>query len=143
MPNLYVPSQKYISQQFLTKCWDPLELSKGKKLLDLVYIYPRGVRSGSHLFFLRKSAFLKHPNGYITTYLQCNEYIFNEFFGFLFLPFLPLRMEKMRQMMACCAGFCFHPVQRAKHISAAEDSLQKIIQRNLTTLQTQGGFLSM
>ena len=45
---------------FLTKCWDPLELSKRKKLLDLDYIYPGGVRTGSHLFFWGKSGFLKH-----------------------------------------------------------------------------------
>ena len=32
-------------------------------LLDLVYIYPGGVRTGLHLFFFGKSVFLKHPNG--------------------------------------------------------------------------------
>ena len=31
-------------------------------LLDLVYIYPGGVRTGLHLFFFLKSAILKHPN---------------------------------------------------------------------------------
>ena len=52
---------------FLTKCWDPLELSKRKKLLDLDYIYPGGVRTGSHLFFWGKSGFLKHPITHILT----------------------------------------------------------------------------
>ena len=32
--------------------------------MDLVYIYPGGVRTGSHLFFFGKSSFLKHPSGY-------------------------------------------------------------------------------
>ena len=36
---------------FLTKWFDPLDLSKQKKLLDLGYIYPRGVRGGVALFF--------------------------------------------------------------------------------------------
>ena len=31
--------------------------------MDLVYIYPGGVRTGLHLFFL--SVFLKHPNGHL------------------------------------------------------------------------------
>ena len=32
-------------------------------LLDLVYIYPGGVRTGLHLFFFGESAFLKHSTG--------------------------------------------------------------------------------
>ena len=36
---------------FLTKWFDPLDLSNQKKLLDLGYIYPRGVRGGVALFF--------------------------------------------------------------------------------------------
>ena len=39
------------SPPFLTKWCDPLDLSKQKKLLDLGYIYPRGVRGGAALFF--------------------------------------------------------------------------------------------
>ena len=35
-----------------------------KNLLDLVYIYPGGVRTGSHLFFFGKRVFLKHPSGH-------------------------------------------------------------------------------
>ena len=46
---------------FLTKWFDPLDLSNQKKLLDLGYIYPRGVRGGVALFFFGKSVFLKHP----------------------------------------------------------------------------------
>ena len=42
--------------------FDPLDLSNQKKLLDLGYIYPRGVRGGVALFFFGKSVFLKHPN---------------------------------------------------------------------------------
>ena len=38
-------------EKFFTKCCDPLDLSKLKKLLDLAYIYPRGVRRGAALFF--------------------------------------------------------------------------------------------
>ena len=41
--------------------FDPLDLSNQKKLLDLGYIYPRGVREGVALFFFGKSVFLKHP----------------------------------------------------------------------------------
>ena len=33
--------------------------------MDLVYIYPGGVRTGSHLFLFGKSAFLKHPNVHV------------------------------------------------------------------------------
>ena len=47
---------------FLTKWFDPLDLSNQKKLLDLGYVYPRGVRGGVALFFFWKSVFLKHPN---------------------------------------------------------------------------------
>ena len=47
---------------FLTKWFDPLDLSNQKKLLDLGYIYPRGVRGGVALFFFGKSVFLKHPS---------------------------------------------------------------------------------
>ena len=46
----------------MTKWCDPLDLSKQKKLLDLGYIYPRGVRGGVALFFFGKSVFLKHPS---------------------------------------------------------------------------------
>ena len=45
----------------MTKWFDPLDLSNQKKLLDLGYIYPRGVRGGVALFFFGKSVFLKHP----------------------------------------------------------------------------------
>ena len=38
------------SPPFFTKWCDPLDLSKQKKLLDLGYIYPRGVRGGAALF---------------------------------------------------------------------------------------------
>ena len=47
---------------FLTKWWDPLDLSKQKILLDLVYMHPGGVRTASDLFFIWKSAIMKHPN---------------------------------------------------------------------------------
>ena len=47
---------------FFTKWCDPLDLSKLKKLLDLAYIYPRGVRRGAALFFFWKSVFMEHPN---------------------------------------------------------------------------------
>ena len=49
---------------FFTKWCDPLDLSKLKKLLDLAYIYPRGVRRGAALFFFWKSVFMEHPNAY-------------------------------------------------------------------------------
>ena len=45
----------------MAKWFDPLDLSNQKKLLDLGYIYPRGVRGGVALFFFGKSVFLKHP----------------------------------------------------------------------------------
>ena len=38
-------------EKFFTEWCDPLDLSKLKKLLDLAYIYPRGVRRGAALFF--------------------------------------------------------------------------------------------
>ena len=42
---------------FLTKWFDPLDLSYRKKLLDLVYIHPWGVRTGIAIFFLPKCHF--------------------------------------------------------------------------------------
>ena len=39
-------------------------------LLDLVYIYPGGVRTGLHLFFFWKSAILKHPSGHWPTLIS-------------------------------------------------------------------------
>ena len=36
---------------FFTKCWDLLDLSQEKKLLDLNYIYPGGMREAMPLFF--------------------------------------------------------------------------------------------
>ena len=45
------------SHSFFTKWWDLLDLSKQKKLLDLGYIYPRGVRGGVALFFFEKVFF--------------------------------------------------------------------------------------
>ena len=50
------------------KCWDPLDLSQGKNILDLVYIHPVGMRIATDLFFCDKSANLKHPTG--EPYLQ-------------------------------------------------------------------------
>ena len=47
---------------FFTKWCDLLDLSKWKKLLDLVYIYPWGVRGGIALIFFWKSVFEKHPS---------------------------------------------------------------------------------
>ena len=49
---------------FFTKWFDPLDLSYRKKLLDLVYIHPWGVRTGIAIFFFDKVSFLKHPNGH-------------------------------------------------------------------------------
>ena len=49
------------SHWFFTKWWDPLDLSKLKKLLDMLYIDPRGVREGTALIFSGKSVFEKHP----------------------------------------------------------------------------------
>ena len=46
----------------MTKWWDPLDLSKQKILLDLVYMHPGGVRTASDLFFIWKSAIMKHPS---------------------------------------------------------------------------------
>ena len=45
-------------------------MSERKKLLDLVYIYPGGVRTGSHLLFFGKSAFLKHPSEHTQKNIQ-------------------------------------------------------------------------
>ena len=47
----------------MTKWFDLLDLSKQKKLLDLGYIYPRGVREGIALIFVGKSVLEKHPSG--------------------------------------------------------------------------------
>ena len=55
--------------------FDPLDLSNQKKLLDLGYIYPRGVRGGVALFFLEKSVFLKHPNRHAGT--DIGNFVFN------------------------------------------------------------------
>ena len=49
------------SNDILRAGCDPLDLSKQKKLLDLGYIYPRGVRGGAALFFGWKSVFTEHP----------------------------------------------------------------------------------
>ena len=45
-----------------TSWLDPLDLSNQKKLLDLVYICPRGTRDGMPYFLLGKSVFVKHTN---------------------------------------------------------------------------------
>ena len=54
----------YKSPPFLTKWFDPLDLSyrKKEKLLDMLFIDPRGVREGTALIFLGKGVFEKHPN---------------------------------------------------------------------------------
>ena len=49
---------------FLTKWWDFLDLSWDKNILDLVYIYFRGV-CGGKAFFLKKSFFEKHSTVYM------------------------------------------------------------------------------
>ena len=53
------------SPPFLTKWFDLLDLSKQKKLLDMLYIDPRGVREGIALIFFRKNVFEKHPNPHL------------------------------------------------------------------------------
>ena len=62
------------SPPFFTKWCDPLDLSKQKKLLDLGYIYPIGVRGGAALFFGWKSVFTKHPSvcGVTLVYFHVN-----------------------------------------------------------------------
>ena len=50
-PEIYILLSKVEKCPFLTKWFDPLDLCKQKKLLDLDYIYPRGVRGGVALFF--------------------------------------------------------------------------------------------
>ena len=40
-------------RSFLTKWWDPLDLSLKKNLLDMVYMHPGGVRTAMALFFLQ------------------------------------------------------------------------------------------
>ena len=47
---------------FFTKWCDLLDLSYGRKLLDMLYIDPRGVRGGIALIFFWKSVFEKHPS---------------------------------------------------------------------------------
>ena len=53
------PSENLLCKNpsFLTKWFDPLDLSNQKKLLDLGYIYPRGMRGGVALFFFLKKVF--------------------------------------------------------------------------------------
>ena len=59
---------------FLTKWWDLLDLSKRKKLLDLVYIHPRGVRESIPLFFFGKVAIVVHPNAHPIVYIPDMEH---------------------------------------------------------------------
>ena len=47
---------------FVVKWFDLLDLSKQKKLLDMLYIDPRGVPEGIALIFFRKSVSEKHPS---------------------------------------------------------------------------------
>ena len=47
----------------MTKWFDPLDLFYRKRLLDMLYIDPRGVREGTALIFFGKSVFEKHPSG--------------------------------------------------------------------------------
>ena len=54
------------SPPFLTKWFDLLDLSKQKKLLDMLYIHPRGVREGIALIFSWKSVFEKHPTAEVS-----------------------------------------------------------------------------
>ena len=54
----------------MTKWFDLLDLSKQKKLLDMLYIDPRGVREGIALIFFWKSVFEKHPTEHGTQVLD-------------------------------------------------------------------------
>ena len=55
---------------FFTKWCDLLDLSYGRKLLDMLYIDPRGVRGGIALIFFWKSVFEKHPIVHVLTFLS-------------------------------------------------------------------------
>ena len=54
----------------MTKWFDLLDLSYRKKLLDMLYIDPRGVREGIALIFVEKSVFERHPNIYASPPLK-------------------------------------------------------------------------
>ena len=57
----------------MTKWFDLLDLSYGKKLWDMLYIDPRGVSEGITLIFF-KGVFEKHPNKHAVTTFVCELY---------------------------------------------------------------------
>ena len=59
-----------LTSQFFTNMFNPLDLSKQKKLLDLVYIYPWGTREGMNNFFFEKKCFCETPYWWLLECIQ-------------------------------------------------------------------------
>ena len=81
-------------------------------LLDLVYIYPGGVRTGLHLFFFWKSAILKHPSVHfsMSTIYKINDNYSNLSFAtiwrFCELAKCPSKWNKRLQTRNPSACYC-------------------------------------